>query len=374
MQVKGKYLCYRSLGVALLLTANTAIGLAQTDSVLDPAGYVNKYQVDFNGIGPRVYVLPAPRTQEELLSDAYTENRQFTDSITRALDFQVVLTEFKPTFAEKGLNREVSALPPNFQDVNSLVAPELQSGDYKQAYALLHAYASKALEKKAIPQALSLLHGALQQALKTAHTADVATIQYNLANLYLYTKDAMQAGAFQEAYYKAAVANNNKLDQAISLVKLALIQAADGDSRSAENSIIRKAIPLFNRLKAYEQKVWAWQCLAKIYQLENKHTEAQWFLIQARDLAKSKKYPNELAEIEYMLAFSKFIQQNYKVAKKEFLQADQLAASEDNKLLQLAIIDKLGQVYLVEKELDEAQEALSDYQQLRTQLFSGVTE
>src|SRR5690606_12198865 len=110
--------------------------------------------------------------------------------------------------------------------------------------------------------------------------------------------------------------------------------------------------------------------LARIYQLQNKHTEAQWFLIQARDLANSKNFNEELAEIEYMLAFSKFVQKNYNVAKKEFLQADELAKSEENKLLQLAIIDKLGQIYMTQSDFNNAEAALLYYQDLRTELLN----
>src|SRR5690606_15900848 len=200
--------------------------------------------------------------------------------------------------------------------------------------------------------------------------SDIAVIQYNLANIYLYDKNIQQAGYFQEAYYNMAVQQKSIIDQANSLLKIALIQAYDKDYRSAENNIIRKAIHLLNRAKAYEQKIIAWQTLARIYQLQNKHTEAQWFLIQARDLANSKNFNEELAEIEYMLAFSKFVQKNYNVAKKEFLQAYELAKSEENKIHQLAIIDKLGQIYMKQSDFNTAETALLYYQYLRTELFN----
>src|SRR5690606_40122503 len=118
--------------------------------------------------------------------------------------------------------------------------------------------------------------------------------------LYLYDRNIQQAGYFQEAYYNTAVQQKSIIDQANSLLQIVLIQTHDQDFRSAENNIIRNAVPLLNRAKAYEQKIVAWQTLARIYQIQNKHTEAQWFLIQARDLARSKNFSRELAEIEYM--------------------------------------------------------------------------
>ena len=78
----------------------------------------------------------------------------------------------------------------------------------------------------------------------------------------------------------------------------------------------------------------------------------------------------DLAEIEYMLAFSKSAQQNFKVAQQEFLNANKLAKSEDNKLLQLAIADRLGQIYMDEDKFAEAQVALDDYLLLRLELFN----
>lgn len=345
----------------------------ETDRVLDPAGYVNKYDTAFNGIGPRVYILPAPRTREELLMDSYADNTNFRDSIDRALDLQRLIADFKSTHNEKHVKNYFSPLPNNVQGWAARIENESRLGRDNTAYGLLHLQAEIELKKGEIHQAITLLQRALQHAQKTPRSLDVPIIQYNLANVYLYDKKIEQAGYFQEAFYRSAVAQKSHIDQANALVKIALIQAHDKDYRSAENNIIRKAIPLLNRAKAYEQKTAAWRTLAKIYQLQNKHTEAQWFLIQARDLARKNNFADELAEIEYMLAFSKFIQKNYGVAKKEFLQADELAKSEDNKLLQLAILDKLGQIYMTQSDFNNAEAALVSYQDLRNVLFRDHT-
>jgi len=369
MKLYQKSIFYTILGILVFELGMTKVQAQQVDGVLDPAGYVNKYDTDFDGVGPRVYVLPAPRTREELLTDSYQEKTAFQDSIHRALDLQQLIAEFKTTRAEMNVQYLLSPMPSTALAWNELVEREVGRGNYNTAYGLLHTYASLSLKEGTISQTLGLLQSALQHAQKTSNTSDVAVIQYNLANIFLYDKNIQQAGYFQEAYYKTAVQQKNIIDQANSLLKIALIQAYDKDYRSAENNIIRKAIPLLNRAKAYEQKIVAWQTLARIYQLQNKHTEAQWFLIQARDLANSKNFNEELPEIEYMLASSKFVQKNYNVAKKEFLQADELAKSEDNKLLQLAIIDKLGQIYMTQSDFNNAETALLNYKDLRTELF-----
>lgn len=349
----------------------TCLHAQETNVMLDPAGYVNKYDTTFNGVGPHVYVLPAPRTREELLTDSYKEKIVFQDSIDKALDLQELIASFKTTRAERNMQYLLSPMPTSAGAWNELIDGELARGNYHTAYGLLHTYASLSLQEGATTQTLDLLQSALQHAQKTPNTSDVAIIQYNLANIYLYDRNIQQAGYFQEAYYNTAVQQKSIIDQANSLLRIALIQAHDQDFRSAENNIIRKAVPLLNRAKAYEQKIVAWQTLARIYQIQNKHTEAQWFLIQARDLARSKNFSRELAEIEYMLASSKLVQKNYTVAKKEFLQANELAKSEDNKLLQLAIADKLGQLYMAERDFNNAEAVLHSYQGLRTEIFGN---
>lgn len=350
-----------------LLSLSSAV-MAQAPAA-DPAGYVNKYDAGFNGVGPKVYVLPAPRTKAEILADSYAGKVYFQDSIERALDFQQLVEEFKPTSNLSNIQYLLAPEPQTALAWNGLIEKEIARENYSAAYGLLHAYAAASLREGAVHQTLGLLESALKNAQKTPNLLDIAIIQYNLGNVYLYDNNILQAGVFQEAFYKNALKQQSVVEQANSLVKIALIQAHDKDYRSAENNIIRKAIPLLNRAKAYDRKIIAWQTLAKIYQFQNKHTEAQWFLIQARTLAQSKNLQNELAEIEYMLASSKFVQKNFKVAQKEFLQADELAKTEDNKLLQLAIVDKLGQIYMTQRDLPKAEDALEDYETLKKELF-----
>lgn len=351
--------------------AQTAVFAQKKDMPVDPSGYIKKYDASFTGIGPQVYIPETPKSKEELLKESYSKKFSFKDSIARELDFQKLLQEFKSTSNAGSIANLLSKLPISKAEWLKLIEQETQAENYDTAYALLNAYAIQALREKSIPEALTLLNNALAHAKQQQQPADVANIQYNLGNIYFYLKDLNNAGALQEANYKMAVEQRSLVEQATSLVKIALIQAADKDYNSAENNIIRKAIPLLNKAKAYEQKVAAWLALAQIYQWQNKHTEAQWFLIQARDLAVSKGLTADLAEMEYMLAFSKLVQKNYSVAQKEFISADKLAKLEKNKLLQLAILDQLGQAYMENNELPKAADVLDSYRSLRLELFKN---
>lgn len=342
---------------------------AQEINKIDPSGYIHKYNASFDGIGPKVYVLPAPRSKEELLSDSYQAKVNFADTIIFALAFQDLLADFKPTSNVIISKQLVIENNKTIESLTQYIDQELIQQNYILAYGLLNESARFSLEHNNPTQSINFLLDALMHAQKTNNINDIASIQYNLAILYLFTRDNERASEFQNKYYSYSVNNRLPVEQANSLVKIALIQAFDRDYRSAENTIIRKAIPLFNKNKAYEGKINAWKQLATIYQMQNKHAEAQWFLLQARDLANSKNLISELAEIEYMLASSKMIQKNYKVAQKELQQAQALAIAENNKYLELAIQDKIGNIYMIFDEYEEAETSLKSYWKLREEIF-----
>lgn len=337
----------------------------------DPSGYIQKYDSEFDGIGPRVYILPAPRTKEEQVRDNYMEIASFQDSINRSLQYLRLLESWKTTGNNATILQLITPAPKNTADWNALIAIYTDTDQKSHAIAtgLLNEYAKIRILQKETSQATGILESALQEALAQQNIQDIGVIQSNLSSLLVYNKNYIDAGRYEEAYYKQALENKSIIDQASSLVKIALIQAYDKDYNSAENNIIRKAVPLFNKAKAYEGKTIAWLVLAEIYQMQNKHTEAQWFLIQARDLALAKNFTNDLAEIEYMLASSKYIQKNLVISKKELNLAFDLATKEDNKYLQLAIAEKLGRINLQQNKIDEAEKLLEDYWKIRNELF-----
>lgn len=344
--------------------------MAQSDGeLLDPAGYVTKYNPSFKGIGPKVYVLPAPRTKEEVLVDSYQEKKGFYDSIARKLDYQNLIEEYKQTSNAAYLQQHFTPFPETPEQWNKLIQTLQRNNNIQLATGLTNEYAWQALKGKNISQTIGLLIGALNSIQKTEFNRDMAIIQFNLANAYLYNGNYKDADALQEQYLQKAVDSKSLTEQADALVKIALIRAYEKEYRAAESSIIRRAIPIYNKTKDYNGKIKAWIQLAKIYQIQNKHTEAQWFLIQARDLAAAKNLKLDLPEIEYMLAYSKYAQQNYKVAKREFEKAIELAGQEDNKVLQLAIYDKLGEINMIMGDYEVAEQQLSQYWQLRKELF-----
>ncbi|PVH24162.1 tetratricopeptide repeat protein [Sphingobacterium corticibacter] len=344
-------------------------GTTQAQSAKPTVESTPKYNPTFDGIGPKVYFLPPPRTENEVLIDDYAEKRVFHDSIARAMQFQDLLTEFRFTSKRHLVQQYYQQLPATSEEWNKAINQETSLGNTAFAAALMNEYAWLSLNKHFLPQTVGLLIGAVDLESGNVLEDDFTALQRNLADVYLYNRNYREAAALQERLLAKLDRHSSIVEQAHAYTRMALVQAYLKDYKLAENSIIRKAIPLYNRAKDRQSKVLAWQLLASIYQMHDKHTEAQWFLIQARDLAAASNFRRELGTIEYMLASSKLEQKNYKVALLEFARAEELAVEEKDPLLQLAIHDKKGEAHLALSQFKEAKEELTQYWKLREQLF-----
>ncbi|MFD2743461.1 MULTISPECIES: tetratricopeptide repeat protein [Sphingobacterium] len=342
---------------------------AQAQSAKPATDSNPKYNPTFDGIGPKVYFLPPPRTESEILIDEYAEKRTFQDSIERAMQFEDLLTEFRFTSKRYLVQQYYATLPSTTEEWNKAINQETSLGNTALAAALMNEYAWLSLNQHYVPQTVGLLIGAVELNHTGMLESDFSDLQRNLADVYLYNHNYREAASLQERLLAKLDRRSSIVDQAHAYTKIALVQAYLKDYKLAENSIIRKAIPLYNRAKDRQSKVLAWQLLAAIYQMHDKHTEAQWFLIQARDLAASSNFRRELGKIEYMLASSKLAQKNYKVALAEFARAEKLAIEEQDPLLQLAIHDKKGEAHIALSQFKEAKEELTQYWKLREKLF-----
>ncbi|MEI5983491.1 tetratricopeptide repeat protein [Sphingobacterium sp. PU5-4] len=355
----------------LALVGTCIIGMmahAQTPGMvpLDPSGFVTKYNTDFDGIGPEVYVLPAPRSQQEVLVDTYREKSDFFDSISHHLDYQKLIEGFRSTSNKGYILQNIKPLPSSTEQWEELINKLQQNNNRPLAAGIANEFALELLRNRETSKAISVLRSGMSG---LQPGSERMALQFNLSNTLLYIGDNNGATALQESYLSSASINRDIKDQADILVAIARSEADRRNYRAAENTIIRKAIPLYNKIKDTMGKVNAWTSLARIYQIQNKHTQAQWFLIQARELAISRDYQNDLAEMEYMLGYSKYVQQNYSVAKLELERAMSMANRENNKILQLAISDKLGDTYMKLGDYKEAESALVDYWRLRREVF-----
>ncbi|WP_104384625.1 M48 family metallopeptidase [Sphingobacterium sp. HMA12] len=355
---------------ALILTVGMSGKVAAQQAPKDYTGAIKKYDVSFKGVGPEVYFLPPPKTENEIIEDNYSDKKGFSKEIARQLLFQRLLLQLKSTNNMGHFQYLMNPVPADAAAWNNAIEQQKKSENWIAGYALANEAALFAIKNNDSSNASKLLYDALTLANRTDNKDDIATINLNLSNFQLYHGDFVKAEESAQKYHSYATVSKSYLEQANAWLLIAMARAGQGNFKAAENNIIRSAIPLFNKSKAYEGKIFAWEMLAEIYFKQNKYTEAQWFLLQARDLANAKKLSSELAEIEYLLAASKQKDGNYKVAIKEFIQAAELASNENNKQLSLAILDKLGEVYLVLKDYPSADQTYKAYTQLKKELYN----
>ncbi len=350
----------------LLFLSLSVQAQAQKEKTLDPYGYVTKYDTLFNGIGPKVYILPLPRTLAEEMTDIYKEIAQFQDSIDQGLQYFRLFSTFKKT---SNYTHIADMVKKNRTAQEYIPLLQQHSSQNILSYALYNEQAAQYVVEQNYQAAAEALNAALSRAQSQNKAEDVAIIQSNMASLFLLQGRFNEAADLEKNFLKYAEGKKDLAAQADSHTRIALIQAYNKDFRSAENTVIRKALPLFNKSKYYSGKIDGWIILAEIYRNQNKHTEAQWFLIQAKDLANEKSYVEKLPMIEYMLGSSKMIQSNYRVAKQELEKAWDLAESSPNKYLQLAIAEQLGRAHVNLKNFVEAENYLQKYWNIRKDLF-----
>ena len=365
--MKFHYSIYYFMGLLIFSVPSFAQQIG--DPPLDPYGYVNKYDTTFSGIGPKVYILPIPRTLEQQMRDTYKEILPFNDTLALELKKSKALASFKNTSVGISNQHMLSDSSTLELETHTLLEEFEKQKDEPTAYTLANQIAYDYLEASTPKKAIEYLLLALEKAKLLKKATDIAILESNLALAYLMDNNLDEAQKIESARLEQALTSKNLAEQAEIYTRIAQIEAARKNYLAAQNTIIRKSIPLYNKSKSFNQKVQAWITLAGIYRSQNKHTEAQWFLIQARDLASEKDFSEALAMIEYMLGSSKMIQKNYKVALSELELAESLLDNSSSAYLQLAITEQIGQALVKLGQYEKAKNYLEKYLEIRQSLF-----
>lgn len=335
----------------------------------DPAGYIIKYDKNFEGIGPEVYFLPAPLPKIDDLKQQYINTQFFVDSIKHRINQEQLLEDFKYLSTDldihaPNLSHEEIALAYQAK-VQSAIRSELPA----QFYSTTNNYASYLMSIGDMESAIAELQKAVIAAEQSKNSTDIQLLQQNLINLYVSAGNYSEAKNVADAQLQWAIKDKNQSAQGYAILNQARIMAAEKTYQNAENTIIRKVFPLFNRSKNYEGKAIARITLAEIYRQQNKLTEAQWFLLQAKDIAHEIKLRSKILKIEYLLGISKYEQENYSVSKNELQNALLYTNNAKDKYTQLIIHDYLGRIALNQGDINTADDQLKKYWQLRNEIF-----
>lgn len=354
----------------------TASGQVLVDPGTDFSGWIKKYDPKFDGIGPPVYFLPPPPTEEELMSRELENRPPETIAIPRMLSKAAILNGLRPT-GNKGTDPARFSGDAQSREGWLLMESErlTELGKMDELADIHHLLACEYFRVGATEDAFAFFEKALANKIALKKEADVLAIQYNLGALYEYIDDLTCAMGLYEQIYRDAIRRSNRLQQADALMRIALVKAKNGHHYEAEQELIRTVIPMYKQIRNEAGdigRIVSYQTLADVYRLQDRYPEAQWFLLQSKDIIEEKGLSYYLPDIIFALAEVKKSSGNTVVAIEEYRLADRLVNSRGSNslVMRLAIQDALGSIYHQSGQLKEALEALSRYDYLKEQLLS----
>lgn len=331
-----------------------------------------KYNTEFDGIGPRVYVIPPPKTDEELLLERYTLKKESQFEIDSLLNTLNLRKELKLTgnsavpFALKD-----SILNQNDQEKMMMVINHYQIqdlgnplADWQNSLAVIYTLSAKFDEARA----LFLKASATKESLGLID--DYLLILNNLALLEIKAGNNNEALNVYDQLLQCALKSKNTNNQVLSYIAMAKLEAKSGDFSAAHNLIVKKGFPLLKRIKNYTGTVNALNELASIKVLEKSETEAKWIYLQAIDVARIHDLQVDLAISLFNLAELKNRIGDIELAIADYSTAKEIAVKNNLEDLLVEIQDGLGDAYLKLNDFKAATLAINEYQLLKTDLLN----
>ncbi|WP_257668876.1 tetratricopeptide repeat protein [Parapedobacter tibetensis] len=351
---------------------STLVGQQKTDF----SGYIAKYDSTFSGIGPEVYFLPPPKSEEELLDDRYAEKEIDSVLVDEYIDRMKYYHRLSMTGNTLAIAKYLPLTIAQTESVEGRLLVEIDRAERQGSVDLVadleNRLGMEYLAAGAFDFALEFFKKAMEIKQRNNHALDREIIAHNLAVTYESLGQLDKALGLRQELHDQAMKSRNNNQQAYTMMELAAIKAKQGFAFEAERDIIRKVVPLFRRAKNEAGRATAYRTLANIYALQHKYPEAQWFLVQAKTIADKEGIVDQMPEIIFNLAETKKQSGNPRVAIEEYIVADGLARKDNMIGMQLAIQDALGDLYHQAGNYDEAAAALSRYDTLKNMLFNGT--
>lgn len=292
-----------------------------------------KYNKEFSGIGPEVYILPPPKTKEEILQDQYSTKRTEQITLIQLID------KLELSDRLKRINNE--NLPAG--------TLKLLNGDFDEARDLF----------------LSSLN-------TYKLNGDIDNQQIVLQNLAILEEQSGNISRSLEYYDELldfAKKTKNIQREGLLNLSIALLQAKLGNYSTAHNLILKRSFPLLQKTKYFPDVVNALNTLAAIKESEEKFTEAKWIYLQAIDVATIYKDEKGLAQSLFNVAKLKTRIGDSILAIPDYKLAKDLAIKYSMHALLVEIEDSLGNIYLDSGNYTEAALALSSYNTLKSEII-----
>jgi hypothetical protein len=341
----------------------------EKENKLNSTDNPHKYSNNFEGVGPRVYILPPPKTEEELLVEEYAtkkENQHQIDSLLVNLNLKKELKRINTfplsSFFKDSLKNEEAHLIA----VANHYKNEMNENSYADWQNNLAVFYFLSGESK---KASALFLESLKIKEKLGSIEDQLLVLGNLALLEAKVGNNIKALSLYDQLLEQAKKTKNLDNQAQSYLAIAKLEARLGEYSAAHNLIIKKCIPLLQKSKNYSGIVFALNNLASIKEMQKSDTEAKWIYLQAADVA--KKYSDEkgLAISLYNLAQLKNRIGDGNLSIADFMVSKDLAIKNQMEDLLVEIQDGLGDAYLKLNDYEAAALALNEYQSLKSNLL-----
>ncbi len=326
-----------------------------------------RYDASFNGIGPRVYNLPPPKSKQELLSELYQQKQAEAPEISSLLDQEQLLNSLRETPAAgtrlKGATTDKA--------LQSLIRAHLNAGNITAAGDAQNSLGIQFTRQGDTSGAEILFTDALAGKLKGSEYPAAVVILHNLALLNRHTGNTAASSAYFSKAEEIARKLRDKTAQADATVGLAMEQARSKNYGEAERMIIRKAIPLYKSAHNRLGHIRAFSTLGTIYEMQQKYAQASWFYLQAKGLMDASDIrPEEKARIFFNLANVKQLTGDATLAILDYKAAENIARQNNLLTLQLEIQDALGNIYHETGDYTAAVLALNAYNDLKQQVIS----
>lgn len=330
-----------------------------------------KYDSHFEGIGPKVYIIPPPKTEKEVITDRYAlkkKEHSQVESLLLKLSFTKQLKKFK-TFLPAGLTDSLK----NKDEEQQLIAgiDYYKKEDNKAQLALWqNNLAVLYITSEKYDEACALLIEASENQEELGTLENRFTVLNNLTQLELTAENSIKALSFYDKLLARAKNSKDINYQTLSYIAIAKLEAQLGNFTDAHNSIIKRSMPLLQRTKNYPRIVTALNYLASFKELQKQETEARWIYLQAVDVAKSNKDEDGLA-----ISFFNLAQLKNRIGEETLAIADYKLAKEialKNKMDSLLIVinDGMGDAYLKLNDFKAATLLLNEYQLLKLNLLN----
>lgn len=154
----------------------------------------------------------------------------------------------------------------------------------------------------------------------------MAKVSYKLAQVYQYTRNFDQATIHTAQVIKLSEGTVNIKLLASAYLLMGELATSQNKYSVAENYILKKALPAFYyKLKDKTGSMNCYRQLAKMYQQQKRMSEAKWFFIQENTLARNINHPRAIITSLINLAQVKTAIGDYKLAIRDYNEADKIS-------------------------------------------------